>query len=233
MDDIDQMEWNEYQRLERAIEARRKRIEALEKGSPLVRQRNFRYVVDFNFDYTEMAGLIEGIDPFVGVFPGVAPPSPQTRSFIVKSEAEAQRKTCFYVKSIEASYAVLASQQFIPTPEPPAPSEGPGQRFFVGPDYRRNFFDFTWRIRDTGSDREWQNTSLPSQLLVTGNVNPLLFGNGHCMLSGGTEVLVEITPTFSGNLLSEASGEFTVLPPLTAFKSHALQVCFVGVEVLL
>jgi hypothetical protein len=222
MDDIDQMEWNEYQRLERAIEARRKRIEALEKGSPLVRQRNFRYVVDFNFDYTEMSDGGNGL-----------PPSPQTRSFIVKSEAEAQRKTCFYVKSIEASYAVLASQVITPTPEPPAPPAGPGQRFFIGPDYRRNFFDFTWRIRDTGSDREWQNTALPSQLLVTGNVNPLLFGNGHCMLSGGTEVLVEITPTFSGNLLSVVSGELTFSPPLTAFKSHALQVCFVGVEVLL
>ena len=230
MDDIDQMEWNEYQRLERAIEARRKRVEALEKGSPLVRQRNFRYVVDFNFDYTEMAGLSGETDLLS--FP-VAPPSPQTRSFIVKSEAEAQRKTCFYVKSIEASYAVLASQPITPTPEPPAPSSGPGQRFFIGPDYRRNFFDFTWRIRDTGSDREWQNTALPSQLLVTGNVNPLLFGNGHCMLSGGTEVLIEITPTFSGNLLSATSGELTILSPLTAFKSHAIQVCFVGVEVLL
>lgn len=230
MDDIDQMEWNEYQRLERAIEARRKRVEALEKGSPLVRQRNFRYVVDFNFDYTEMAGLSGETDLLS--FP-VAPPPSQIRSFIVKSEAEAQRKTCFYVKSIEASYAVLASQQITPTPEPPAPSSGPGQRFFIGPDYRRNFFDFTWRIRDTGSDREWQNTALPSQLLVTGNVNPLLFGNGHCMLSGGTEVLIEITPTFSGNLLSAAAGEATVLSPLTAFKSHALQVCFVGVEVLL
>jgi hypothetical protein len=218
MDDIDQMEWNEYQRLERAIEARRKRIEALEKGSPLVRQRNFRYVVDFNFDYTEMSRS-----------PDVAPPPSQIRSFIVKSEAEAQRKTCFYVKSIEASYAVLASQRILPAPPVPPP----GQRFFIGPDYRRNFFDFTWRIRDTGSDREWQNTSLPSQLLVTGNVNPLLFGNGHCMLSGGTEVLFEVTPTFSGNLLSEAGGEFFFAPPLNNFRSHALQVCFVGVEVLL
>jgi hypothetical protein len=232
MDDIEQMEWNEYQRLERAIEARRKRVEALEKGSPLVRQRNFRYVVDFNFDYTEMTRFDAGTGVPVAS-PDVAPPSSQTRSFIVKSEAEAQRKTCFYVKSIEASYAVLASTSITPTPEPPAPPTGPGQRFFIGPDYRRNFFDFTWRIRDTGSDREWQNTALPSQLLVTGNVNPLLFGNGHCMLSGGTEVLIEITPTFSGNLLSQASGEFIFLPPLTAFKSHAIQVCFVGVEVLL
>ena len=60
-----------------------------------------------------------------------------------------------------------------------------------------------------------------------------LFVNGHCMLSGGTEVLVEITPTFSGNLLSRAINESIALSPLTAFKSHALQVCFVGVEVLL
>lgn len=225
MDDIDQMEWNEYQRLERAIEARRKRVEALEKGSPLVRQRNFRYVVDFNFDYTEMSRF-DVLGSGELVITGESPPPPQMRSFIVKSEAEAQRKTCFYVKSIEASYAVLASQGITPTP-------GPGQRFFIGPDYRRNFFDFTWRIRDTGSDREWQNTALPSQLLVTGNVNPLLFGNGHCMLSGGTEVLVEITPTFSSNLLSRAINESVALSPLTAFKSHALQVCFVGVEVLL
>jgi hypothetical protein len=222
MDDVDQMELNEYQRLERAIEARRKRVEALEKGAPLIRQRNFRYVIDFTFDFTEMAGPVQGgLQAF-----NVAPPPAQSRSFIVKSEKEDQRKTHFYVKSLEASYAAFASQA---TEEAP----GPGQRFFIGPDYRRNFFDFTWRVRDTGSDREWQNTALPSQLLMTGNVNPLLFGNGHCMLSGGTEVVVEITPTFSGNLLLRSVGEQSTPSPLTAFKSHFLQLCFVGVEVIL
>ena len=222
MDDVDQMELNEYHRLERALDARRKRIEALEKGAPLIRQRNFRYVLDFNFDYTEMAAPVRGS---LASF-DVAPPPAQSRSFIVKSETEDQRKTHFYVKSLEASYAVFASQA---TPETP----GPGQRFFIGPDYRRNFFDFTWRLRDTGSDREWSNTALPSQFLVTGNVNPLLFGNGHCMLSGGTEVIVEVTPTFSGNLLLRNVGEQATSAPLTSFKSHFLQVCFVGVEVIL
>lgn len=223
MDDVDQMELNEYNRLERAIESRRKRIEALEKGSPLIRQRNFRYVLDFNFNYTIMAGFSSfGL---LGTFPDVQPPPAQTRSFIVKSEKEAEKRTNFYVKSIEASYAVFASQDVPDTTQP-------GQRFFIGPDYRRNFFDFTWRVRDTGSDREWSNTALPSSLLMTGNVNPLLFGNGHCMLSGGTEVIIEVTPTFSGNLLLKQAGEFQTPAALTSFKSHFLQFCFVGVEVL-
>jgi hypothetical protein len=222
MDDVDQMELNEYNRLERAIEARRKRIEALEKGAPLIRQRNFRYVLDFNFDYTQMAAPVSA--SLVSF--DEEPPSAQSRSFIVKSETEDQRKTHFYVKSLEASYAVFASQATDGDP-------GPGQRFFIGPDYRRNFFDFTWRLRDTGSDREWSNTSLPSQLLMTGNVNPLLFGNGHCMLSGGTEVIVEVTPTFSGNLLLRSAGEISTPAPLTSFKAHFLQICFVGVEVIL
>jgi hypothetical protein len=223
MDDVDQMELNEYQRLERAIDARRKRVEALEKGAPIIRQRNFRYVLDFTFDYTEMAG--PGPSGNIVSF-NVSPPPAQTRSFIVKSETEDQRKTNFYVKSIEASYAIFASQEL-------EEGAGPGQRFFIGPDYRRNFFDYTWRIRDTGSDREWQNTALPSQLLMTGNVNPLLFGNGHCKLSGGTEVIVEITPTFSGNILQRKGGEFVFTSPLTDFKSHFVQLCFVGVEVIL
>ena len=218
MDDIDQMEWNEYQRLERAIEARRKRIEGLEKGSPVIAQRNFRYVLDYTFDFTAPEGSEVNVV--------AETPAAQTRSFIVKSEAsENGKRTHFFVKSIEASYAVLASQRGV---DPPV-----GQRFFIGPDYRRNFFDFTWRVRDTGSDREWQNTALPAQLLLTGNVNPLLFGNGHCMLSGGTEVLVDIVPTFSGNILAELDGEFFATPAIGDIRSHFLQVCFVGVEVLL
>jgi hypothetical protein len=226
MDDVDQMEWNEYNRLERVIDSRKKRVEALEKGTPIIRQRNFRYALDFNFDFTLMAGF-----PPNGLFrsfPGVAPPQAQTRTFIVKSENEEHRRTHFYVKSIEASYAIFATQRVFPDPATPLP----GQRFFIGPDYRRYFFDFTWRIRDTGSDREWSNTALPSGLLMTGNVNPLLFGNGHCMLSGGTEVVVEVTPTFSGSTLTGPAGEFSAPPPLTDFKSHFLQFCFVGVEVM-
>lgn len=223
MDDVDQMEWNEYQRLERAIEARKKRIEALEKGAPIIRQRNFRYVLDYNFDFI----LTEPASPLAVRVVAETPPA-QVRSFIVKSEVEDGKRTHFFVKSVEASYAILASQE---TGDPESPA--PGQRFFIGPDYRRNFFDFTWRVRDTGSDREWQNTSLPSELLLTGNINPLLFGNGHCMLSGGTEVLLEIVPTFSGNLLSVGEGEIGFPPAITNLKSHFLQVCFVGVEVLL
>ena len=219
MDDIDQLEWNEYQRLERAIDARKKRIEGLEKGSPVIRQRNFRYVLDYTFDFTVPEGANSNI---------AETPSAQTRSFIVKSEATGDngKRTHFFVKSIEASYAVLASQVGV---DPPV-----GQRFFIGPDYRRNFFDFTWHVRDTGSDREWSNTALPAQLLLTGNVNPLLFGNGHCMLSGGTEVLVDIVPTFSGNILAQQENiEFLAPPAIADIRSHFLQLCFVGVEVLL
>jgi hypothetical protein len=219
MDDVDQMEWNEYQRLERAIDARRKRIEGLEKGSPVITQRNFRYVLDYNFDFV----IPQGADPEILPFVAETPPA-QTRSFIVKSEATDGKRTHFFVKSIEASYAILASRDV----SPPV-----GQRFFIGPDYRRNFFDFTWRVRDTGSDREWQNTSLPSQLLLTGNVNPLLYGNGHCMLSGGTEVLVDIAPTFSGNLLARRVSTAVFSSPIVDIKAHFLQLCFVGVEVLL
>jgi len=218
MDDIDQMEWNEYQRLERAIESRRKRIEGLEKGSPVIRQRNFRYVLDYTFDFTAPEGAEVNVV--------AETPAAQTRSFIVKSEAaENGKRTHFFVKSVEASYAILASQVGV---DPPV-----GQRFFIGPDYRRNFFDFTWRVRDTGSDREWSNTALPAQLLLTGNVNPLLFGNGHCMLSGGTEVLVDIVPTFSGNILAELDGEFFAQPAIGDLRSHFLQLSFVGVEVIL
>ena len=220
MDDVDQMEWNEYQRLERAIESRRKRIEALEKGAPIIAQRNFRYSLDFSFDFLVPEGANPQALPFVA-----ETPASQTRSFIVKSEYDNGKRTHFFVKSIEASYAVFATA---------SEEEGAvGQRFFIGPDYRRNFFDFTWRVRDTGSDREWQNTDLPAQLLLTGNVNPLLFGNGHCLLSGGTEVLLDVVPTFSGNLLQRRVANITAPSSLQNIKSHFLQVSFVGVEVLL
>lgn len=213
MDDVDQMEWNEYQRLQRAIEARQKRIVALESGTPDIVQRNFRYVLDYTFDFTEYPTL---------------PPS-QTRTFIVKSETEGKRKTRFYVKSLEINYAVLASPIIYRGPFQD-PVIGEGQRFFIAPDYRRYFFDFTWRIKDTGSDREWQNTDMPSQLLMTGNVNPLLLGNGHCMLSGGTEVSMQIDPTFSGLIIeNEGNARLAFTNPI----SHFVQISFVGVEVVL
>lgn len=84
-------------------------------------------------------------------------------------------------------------------------------------------FDYTWMMRDNGSDRDWGNLPLPSALMRGGNMRGFRFGCGHSRMVGGSQVLITINPTFF-DLNSSATG-------LSTFTSHSLQVELVGVEV--
>ena len=60
----------------------------------------------------------------------------------------------------------------------------------IRPWIRRDYLQFDWQVRDTGSDRSWQNNFLPMGLLKTNRVNSLVLGTP-TILSGGAEIFVD------------------------------------------
>ena len=189
-------------KLTEEIAARRKKLEALENDIP--KAAPFRYVVDFKFPYVEIRPAL------------TRPTDEMVQTFTVKKD------TKFYLKAIEIAYTASG-----PTP------------VFAGPDisisptlpnqYRSQVFDFQWKVRDTGSDREWQNDFLPSAMLLSGNKTGLQFFRGHSFLSGGSEVYVTMGPVFHYNgALGVDLGKYT---GLSSIVEANLQVSFIGVGV--
>jgi hypothetical protein len=98
-----------------------------------------------------------------------------------------------------------------------------GATFDLGPSFMRLLFDFEWRIRDTGSDREWSNDWLPSDFLYSGDIRGLDLGKNHALLSGGSEVIISIRTT-----KSSAFGTGNLFDVIEGFN---LQIGLVGIEV--
>lgn len=135
-------------------------------------------------------------------FDGTNIPAPQTRSFVVKAG------TRFIVKAFEGVYGL----------------QGDGQRTFIDPLTRYlGFFRFNFLIRDTGTDRQWSDHPMPDQVLLSRYLNPHIFGAGHAQLDGGSEVSVDIIPTFSSSPANAS--------PFTTITDHVLQVAFAGIQV--
>jgi len=81
--------------------------------------------------------------------------------------------------------------------------------------------DFTWRIRDTSTDREWQNTPLPRYFLASGLTAGLSLP-WSSPLRPGAEIETTIVPTQARTSISG----------FTSVTSYTLQIAFVGFEVL-
>lgn len=86
-----------------------------------------------------------------------------------------------------------------------------------------NLLDFTWRIRDTSTDREWQNTPLPRYFMASGLTTGLNMP-WPAPLRPGAEIETTIVPTLvSASALTAGFSNLT---------SYTVQVSFVGFEVL-
>lgn len=81
--------------------------------------------------------------------------------------------------------------------------------------------DFLWRIRDTSTDREWQNTPLPRYFLASGLTAGLNLPSWS-PLRPGAEVETTIVATRADD----------VIAGFTLVTSYTLQIAFVGFEVL-
>lgn len=177
MSDIEQMLVNEYRKIERAIQARKKTLAALKKqvdGEPSVLTKRPRvYQVEFDF----VPGSLQPIQRTFTVEGGtVFHPATLASSLRVIGEQSATQ-----IAQVTLGYGV--------SPAGPVVAPGFGE-------FRQEFFDFEWTIRDTGSDREWQNEKMPSVFLLSGHLSPLwlpILGS----IRGGSEVAVEIDPVYN------------------------------------
>jgi hypothetical protein len=96
--------------------------------------------------------------------------------------------------------------------------------------YRQSMFSFDWFIRDTGSDRDWQNVPQPDVFLCSGRLGPLILP-AFSRVKGGSEVEATVTPTLNvsadGVFFNDTVAETTSLTKIT------VQLSFHGFERIL
>jgi len=185
--------------LEAAVADRKARVAKLEEES-LPPWKNWRYNINFNIPFAE------GVDD-----PTQPPKVELVESFVTK------KGTRFYVRSIEFAFTVQGTVSSDMGPVPVT--------LGLAPAAMSTIFQFGWKVRDTGSDREWQDDFLPWSMLCSTHINGFRLGRGHCELSGGSQVLTTVGVTYSNIALG------TFLVGLASLTSAQLQFNYVGVEV--
>lgn len=196
---------NEYRRLQRQIEAKTQALDAmLAPNGPggafpvdFLGIRPRRYSVDFTFS----AGNVEDTDT-AGIGGG-----PQENSVNVDVGTIFR---CAYVESFVRVVGNGSTSDEIQATLPP--------------DQRLRLFDFFWRIRDTGSDRDWCDRPQPSQFLGGGAIEPLWLPRA-LPIGGGTALHVQIDPTVSVSSFGDlapyfAGGEVSSYNVIVSFVGH-------------
>ncbi len=92
---------------------------------------------------------------------------------------------------------------------------------------RVNMFDYFWRIRDSGTDREWMDNAQPSLFGGGGYVGPLWFPRRN-ILSGGTVVSASIEPFKS---IADFAGQSGTFFNDGAVQQYVVHMSFVGHDV--
>ncbi len=131
---------------------------------------------------------------------------PVTRSVVIDREAPV-----FYCK--EMTYAVTAQGTLSVT--------SVGARITISPHLRDIIFPFTYKVRDSATDREWQNLPLPSTALGGGWVGGMPLSK-KAMLPAGTELSCEVNPLVAAT---------SVASVFSSIASYTVQITFVGFEV--
>lgn len=90
---------------------------------------------------------------------------------------------------------------------------------------RLNYFDFLWKIRDTGTDREWCDQPQPSLFLGGGYVEPLWLPR-RVVLGGGTTLFAQLDPFVSLADAGDLPGFFFG----GAVNTYRVKLSFVGHE---
>jgi hypothetical protein len=211
MSDVEMSLLNEYRKIDRALEQRKREINELEKrlkanGNLPLDRRPKRYSVEYDFTPGDL--------------------QPQEQSFFVDGGSR------FYASSIESTFRVTGQAavddggggtiagQAVTATLPWSPV-----RDSTRSSQRNGYFDFLWTIRDTGSDREWQNVPQPALFLLTGALSPLYLPVPGVIRSG-SEVFVNIDPFFSRVVNGSNLGLFQTV------STYTVLVSFWGEEVI-
>lgn len=208
MNESEQMLVNELRRIEGAVDKRKKVLESLSEQKNL-KVFNRRYVIDLPLTPLRKEIIRET---------GTAYLSDQavTRSFVIDRDC-----SYFYCKEIIYTPSTVGSL-LDENAQPVA--EG---RFSLA---NTNYFWFNWEVRDTYSDRSWQNLPVPDLAMGSGKTSGLILGRP-AVLPAGTEILTTIYPfpnSFSWGPQENPFGQTAQFEP----TSFTVQVSFVGFEVL-
>lgn len=154
VNESDQLLINELRRIERAIEKRKKALDALATAKG---KQNFnrRYVLDVPLDIVD--GTVVNV--------------PVTRSFVVDRDC-----IQFCCREVVFTPAAVGTLTF------PPPSIGSVTGKFSLPPTA--YFWFDWQVRDTYSDRAWQSHPMPSLALGSGKVSGLPLGRPAVLPAG-------------------------------------------------
>jgi hypothetical protein len=177
MDDVEQMIINQLRRTDRAIEARKKRIqEALKEKESSGRIFNKRYVLEFGFAAPPYVGDRTSTDLDV---------LPVTRSFVVDRDVKR-----FFCQELSFSFLVVGVpyQQQIAT------------KVTIPWFAAQALMPFTWQVRDTSTDRDWSDAPLPSVFAQQGFVGGYRLPAA-VVVEPGTEVQATVRPNFIRNTL--------------------------------
>jgi hypothetical protein len=114
--------------------------------------------------------------PLIGV------PAADAMFPLVERTALVRKDTIFYVKELEFTLSAVGTG---------AVTGGSVTRVIPAPS-RDSTMRFEYRIRDTGSDRDWQNGWVPGPMSLGANINGLRMGAAHAAVSGGSEIVISL-----------------------------------------
>ena len=227
----------EYRELEKEIAKRKRTLSSLGKKlswGDMKKNRPKRYSVDLDFkpppsaeenNAEERTASLEFLQP-------------STESFVVDGG------TNFYCSTIESSVRFTGNVKLIENAFAIVPvyiegqpatitlgfgNSNPGSSEGI---YRESMFSFNWEIRDTGSDRDWQNTPQPDVFLCSGRLSPLVlpvFGR----VKGGSEVEVKVSPFLNSPENGLFFTDINVDPTLSSITGITVQISFHGYEKIL
>ena len=170
-----QILYNELRKINRSVELKKKELSSIlemksRTNSNYTRrkQKPKRYSVEIEFDAGDLSSKSNSFTVDRGVI------------FRPESIDSAVRSTFYLVPGDPASSLITATLPF------GDPSSSLGIT-------RNGLFSFLLSIRDTGSDREWQNHPIPDSFLLGGMLSPFNFGE-NAVLSQGTEVFFDVNP---------------------------------------
>ena len=130
---------------------------------------------------------------------------PITRSFVVDKEAAR-----FFCQDVVCSVSVVGEIAGVAN----------SNKLTLSPEWTGSL-DFLWRIRDTSTDREWQNEPLPRYFMASGLTAGLNMPWSSPLRPGAEIETTIVTTLASAGILG-----------FTSVLSYTLQIAFVGFEVL-
>lgn len=178
---------NEYRRLERMLQQRTQQLDALLRDNGPAGEfpvdfegaRYRRYGVDFIF-VPEFTGAQAAANADVGS-------NNDDTLLPQEKDVKIDAGTVFRCAGVETFV------QGVGTANDPYSAAATTVQVTLPWRQRLQYFDFMWRIRDTGRDQEWTDQPQPSMFLGGGHVGPLWLPR-RTGLSGGTNLVVRIEP---------------------------------------